>query len=127
MRSPCTAKSESGRRSRNPPPGTATMTNCPGAARRATRGAMSSTAANAPKWRTPATRQWDGLRPLGVVVVRLCWCAVHRQSVAACRSCRQCTCTRGRWSASIADTAAEAPARVVMEAMPLRRAVVRIS
>ena len=68
-----------------------------------------------------------GLRPLGVVAVRLCWCAVHRQSVAACRSCRQCTCTRGRWSASIAETAAEAPASVVMEATPLRSAVVRIS
>ena len=59
MRSPCAANSEMGRRSRNPPPGTVTMTNWPGAARSATRGAMSSTAAKAPKCRTPATRQWD--------------------------------------------------------------------
>ena len=72
MRSPCAENRESGRRRKYPPPGTVTMTNCPGAARRATRGAMSSIAAKAPKWRTPATRQWDGLRPLRVVAVRVC-------------------------------------------------------
>ena len=57
--SPCTVKSEMGRRSRKPPPGTATMTNCPGAAFAATRGATTSSAEKAPKRLTPATRQWD--------------------------------------------------------------------
>ena len=67
------------------------------------------------------------LRPLRVVAVGLCVSAAHAHSTVACRSCRQCTCTRGRLAASIADTAAEAPASVVMDATPLRSAVVRIS
>ncbi len=67
------------------------------------------------------------LRPLIAVRVVVRGLGCHCASVALCRSCRQCTCTRGRRAASMAETAADAPASVVMLGTPLRSAVVRIS
>ena len=127
MRSLCAAKSEMGRRSTCPPPGTVTMTNCPGAARRVyalgdeldrREGAELPHAGDLEQWDVSAHCEWSPW---------LSAAPLHAHSTAACRSCRQCTCTRGRLAASIAERAAEAPASVVMDATPLRRAVVRIS
>ena len=58
-RSACTVYRDSGRRSSTPPPGTLTMTNCPGEALAATCGALSSTAAKLPKRRTAETLQCE--------------------------------------------------------------------